>query len=155
MKDNPPVLLILQVLPILVVVLSIVNPSWAIPLIAAMFVLFPFVLFKFFQQASRDFEREMYSRNSDKQEFKRWYEMPVFDVDVDEPESPLLAVQPHLHALNLSYPFDEEDLNRAYRRRARETHPDLGGSEREFIRVRQAYDALKQFLDGQRQADYG
>lgn len=146
MTDRPLILLILQVLPILVVVASLVNPTLALPLIVGMFVLFPIVLFKFFQQASRDFEREMYSRNPEPTESKRWYEMPVFEFDPPD-ESPLLAIQPHLAVLHLSHPFSEDDLNRAYRRRARETHPDTGGSEREFIRVRQAYEALQAYLD--------
>ena len=37
---------------------------------------------------------------------------------------------------------DDEEIERAYRRRVIETHPDHGGSTREFQRVRAAYEAL-------------
>ena len=64
------------------------------------------------------------------------------------PRTPLFQqIQGDLARLQLAYPFDEEQLTQAYRRRARETHPDAGGSEREFIQVRQAYERLKEVLD--------
>lgn len=37
----------------------------------------------------------------------------------------------------------EEDIKRAYRRRARESHPDTGGDESEFKRLTTAYEVLK------------
>ncbi|MFB6116875.1 ferredoxin Fer [Halosegnis sp.] len=37
---------------------------------------------------------------------------------------------------------DEETVERAYRRRAKETHPDRGGSREAFKRVRRAYDLI-------------
>lgn len=37
---------------------------------------------------------------------------------------------------------DEKEIERAYRERVKETHPDLGGSAEEFQRVRQAYTEL-------------
>ena len=37
---------------------------------------------------------------------------------------------------------DEKEIERAYRERVKETHPDLGGSAEEFQRVRQAYEEL-------------
>jgi len=37
---------------------------------------------------------------------------------------------------------DEETVERAFRRRAKETHPDRGGSAAEFQRVREAYEAI-------------
>ncbi|QLG61188.1 ferredoxin Fer [Halorarum salinum] len=37
---------------------------------------------------------------------------------------------------------DEEELDRAYRRRVIETHPDQGGSAEEFRRVRAAYERI-------------
>jgi ferredoxin len=38
---------------------------------------------------------------------------------------------------------DERELSRAYRRRVIETHPDQGGSAREFQLVKQAYEEIK------------
>jgi curved DNA-binding protein CbpA len=37
----------------------------------------------------------------------------------------------------------EEEIDRAYRRRVLETHPDQGGTAREFQRVREAYEQVK------------
>lgn len=38
---------------------------------------------------------------------------------------------------------DEAEVEQAYRRRVKETHPDHGGSTREFQAVRAAYEAIK------------
>ncbi|PSP57193.1 ferredoxin [Halobacteriales archaeon QH_7_66_36] len=38
---------------------------------------------------------------------------------------------------------DEEAVERAYRKRVKEAHPDHGGSQRAFERVRAAYDAVQ------------
>jgi ferredoxin len=38
---------------------------------------------------------------------------------------------------------DEEAVERAYRKRVKEAHPDHGGSQRAFERVRAAYDAIQ------------
>jgi ferredoxin len=38
---------------------------------------------------------------------------------------------------------DEEAIERAYRKRVKEAHPDHGGSQRAFERVRAAYDAIQ------------
>ena len=53
--------------------------------------------------------------------------------------------------LSLPYDADADAVRRAFRRRARETHPDRGGSADAFDRVRQAYGALTDDLDGERQ----
>lgn len=39
---------------------------------------------------------------------------------------------------------DADEIRRAYRRRAKETHPDRGGSEAEFKRVQAAYEAIQE-----------
>ncbi len=52
--------------------------------------------------------------------------------------------------LSLSYDAGPEDVRRAFRRLARQTHPDRGGSTEAFHRVRAAYDALAGDLDGAR-----
>lgn len=44
--------------------------------------------------------------------------------------------------LGLDADADEADIERAYRRRVKETHPDRGGSAVEFRRVREAYEAV-------------
>lgn len=52
--------------------------------------------------------------------------------------------------LALPYDADADDVRRAFRRRARETHPDQGGSAVAFHEVRTAYAALAADLDGER-----
>ncbi|TAN86953.1 MAG: hypothetical protein EYR95_16885 [Phormidium sp. SL48-SHIP] len=147
MKDNPPILIILQLLPILVVLTAIVNPTLALPLITLLILLFPVILYKFVQQASRDLGRELYSRNPETTEFNQWDEVPIVDSEPMAIDPIFQRIQGDLTLLRLAYPFDEEQLTQAYRRRARETHPDAGGSEREFIQVRQAYERLQGVLD--------
>jgi curved DNA-binding protein CbpA len=44
--------------------------------------------------------------------------------------------------LGLDADADEAEIERAYRRRVKEAHPDRGGSAEEFQRVREAYDAV-------------
>lgn len=52
----------------------------------------------------------------------------------------------------LSLPYDAapDDVRRAFRRLARQTHPDRGGSADAFHEVRVAYGALADDLDSQR-----
>lgn len=53
--------------------------------------------------------------------------------------------------LSLPYDADLASVRRAFRQRARETHPDRGGSADAFHRVRTAYARLQADLDGLRQ----
>jgi ferredoxin len=45
--------------------------------------------------------------------------------------------------LDVARDADEDEIQRAYRERVKEAHPDHGGSAREFQRVRAAYEELK------------
>ena len=50
----------------------------------------------------------------------------------------------HLDVLGLSrLPSSAEELQSAYRSKARSTHPDNGGSSEKFVAVRAAYDTLR------------
>lgn len=50
----------------------------------------------------------------------------------------------HLATLGLSrLPSSAEELQSAYRSKARSTHPDNGGSSEKFVAVRAAYDTLR------------
>lgn len=147
MRSDPPIIFVLQIIPIVVLILALTEPSSAIPIFIFLAILFPILLVKFFQQAFDDFERELYSRNQSKKEFTDWHESPIdFESEPDVPEfNPL---HPYLYLLRLPFPYTLEQLNQAYRQRARETHPDVrGGSTGEFLRVRQAYEILKKALD--------
>lgn len=41
----------------------------------------------------------------------------------------------------------QEDIEAAYRERARETHPDTGGSKEEFLEVQEAYETLSESMN--------
>jgi hypothetical protein len=56
------------------------------------------------------------------------------------PDSPL-AASPY-EVLGVPTTATDDDLRRAYRRRARETHPDTGGAAREFDRVQRAWELI-------------
>jgi len=51
-----------------------------------------------------------------------------------------------LSELGLSWPCTLADATHAFRRLALTHHPDMGGTVSEFVRIRQAYDQLKQRL---------
>ncbi|MDY6936416.1 MAG: J domain-containing protein [Cyanobacteriota bacterium] len=138
---------LLQIIPVIVLIISLVNPYSAVPIFGLLLLLFPILLFKFFQQAVDDFDRELYLKNEPKKkEFQGWHRIHIENESNPETEE-LNRLNPHLYTLRLSFPYTLDRLNQAYRQRARETHPDLpGGSKREFIRVRQAYEILKDEL---------
>ena len=52
--------------------------------------------------------------------------------------------------LALSYDAGPDDVRRAFRRLARQTHPDRGGSAGAFHEIRVAYGALVNDLEGER-----
>lgn len=57
--------------------------------------------------------------------------------------------------LRIDSDADEREVDRAYRRRVMEAHPDQGGSAREFRSVRAAYEAIKSGIDVEEWADDG
>ncbi len=64
------------------------------------------------------------------------------------------APMPHrsdpFRILGLPYDAGPDDLRRAWRRQALVSHPDLGGTGLEFLRVRAAYDVLRADLEAVR-----
>ncbi len=44
--------------------------------------------------------------------------------------------------LGIKRSASQEDIKNAFRQKARETHPDKGGDEEEFKKVREAYECL-------------
>lgn len=61
-----------------------------------------------------------------------------------DPRDPFLV-------LSLPYDADRDDVRRAFRRLARETHPDRGGAADAFHEVRDAYNALSGGLERERE----
>lgn len=54
----------------------------------------------------------------------------------------------YFKALKIKPTTDFNDIKKAYKKRAQETHPDhKGGSEKEFMKVKDAYDNLKAAYD--------
>ncbi len=69
-----------------------------------------------------------------------------------EAPAPLPAVaRDPFRVLSLPYDAAPGDVRAAFRRLARQTHPDRGGSAEAFHDVRLAYDALTRGLDAERQ----
>ena len=46
-----------------------------------------------------------------------------------------------------------KDVKQAYRRRAKQSHPDKGGKHESFVRIKEAYDYLCKFGTGSKQQD--
>jgi hypothetical protein len=51
-----------------------------------------------------------------------------------------------MDALGLLPPYTPEDVRMAYRERAKQAHPDHGGSIEEFVRLQQAYDRALEYV---------
>jgi hypothetical protein len=62
----------------------------------------------------------------------------------------LAGARDPFRVLSLPYDADPDDVRRAFRRLARRTHPDRGGSAGAFHAVRAAYGALADDLEGER-----
>lgn len=54
------------------------------------------------------------------------------------------AKQDAYDILGISHPATQDEIGAAYREKARETHPDTGGSKDEFLEVQQAYETLSE-----------
>ena len=72
------------------------------------------------------------------EEFRKTWEPKIKDVLRDEGTQTKEAAK----VLGVSWPCSEKDARAAYRKRAREAHPDTGGSSEEFIRVKTSFDRL-------------
>ena len=49
--------------------------------------------------------------------------------------------------LGVSPPYTEEDINQAFRAKAKLVHPDHGGSAREFHILQTAFEKAKQYVE--------
>ena len=47
--------------------------------------------------------------------------------------------------LGISEKATRDEIDKAFKKKAKEVHPDVGGSQQEFIKVNAAYEAIKQF----------
>ncbi|XVH30728.1 J domain-containing protein [Haloferacaceae archaeon DSL9] len=68
------------------------------------------------------------------------FEVPELDPEPADDHDPVRAAFAHL---GLSRSADESQVRSAYRERVKEVHPDQGGTEAEFRRVREAYATAK------------
>ncbi|MCT9096119.1 J domain-containing protein [Haloarchaeobius sp. HME9146] len=71
------------------------------------------------------------------------FEVPEIDWEVDEPDEGDVITQA-FRALGLPPSASTDEVRAAYRERVMETHPDHGGSEESFRRVREAYTTAKE-----------
>lgn len=66
--------------------------------------------------------------------------------------TPFVGVDSPFDVLGIDSNADDAEIERAYRRRVKETHPDHGGSAREFQAV---YEAYRRILDGYEAGENG
>jgi len=55
-------------------------------------------------------------------------------------------LEPWLKDLRLTWPCTPADVTTAFRKLALETHPDMGGSDAAFIKVKRAYDQARKLI---------
>ncbi|MGZ0748054.1 J domain-containing protein [Haloparvum sp. AD34] len=72
------------------------------------------------------------------------FEVPEPEPAEPEPADPVAAA---FDVLGLSKSADVDEVKRAYRERVKEVHPDQGGDEAEFKRVREAYATARNHCD--------
>jgi hypothetical protein len=75
------------------------------------------------------------------------FETPEVNLGPDPDEEPHPTVQA-FSELGLAQSASLDDVKSAYRKRVKEVHPDHGGNEDEFKRVREAYTTAKQHASG-------
>jgi len=73
------------------------------------------------------------------------FETPEIATDADADADAGVATA--FAALGLPASADVSEVRRAYRRRVKKVHPDQGGDEDEFRRIREAYDTAREHAD--------
>ena len=63
-----------------------------------------------------------------------------------QPQTADYRIRLWLPDLGLIWPCTQGDIKQAFRKLALVTHPDMGGNAEAFIRVKRAYDALKELV---------
>jgi hypothetical protein len=72
------------------------------------------------------------------------FEVPDLDPQLSELDDPIREAY---DLLGLGATADPDEIKQAYRRRVKEVHPDHGGSQEEFKRLREAYTKAKDHAD--------
>ncbi len=72
------------------------------------------------------------------------FETPEVELNENDDRDPIQAA---FAELGVPVSASIEEVKRAYRRKIKEVHPDQGGDEDEFKRVREAYTTAKQHAD--------
>lgn len=76
------------------------------------------------------------------------FETPEVDLGPDPAERELTAYDEAFAVLGLPETASEAEVRRAYREKVKEAHPDQGGDEAEFRRVREAYATAREAAAG-------
>jgi hypothetical protein len=63
------------------------------------------------------------------------------DDDMRDPVKPLKKSNSY-EILGVDKDADEDEIRKAFRKKALETHPDRGGKKEDFVKVREAYECL-------------
>ncbi len=141
-------LFLLKTLPVFVFCLTQIHPYSVIPIFISLFLVFLILLVKTIQELWEAFNTSenpyLYDRDRRYANSDRKYPFESSESSETKKDRQL---QFYLQLLNLRWPFTRKELTKAYRRKARQTHPDVpGGSKQAFLQVREAYDKLQEYL---------
>jgi len=141
-------LFLLKTLPVFVFCLTQLHPYSVIPIFISLFVVFLILLVKTIQEIWEEFntadDAYLYGRDARYANGDRKY---PFESSENEEAQKNRQIDFYIKLLDLTWPFTRKDLTKAYRRKARQTHPDVpGGSKQAFLQVREAYDKLQEYL---------
>jgi hypothetical protein len=141
-------LFLLKTLPVFVFCLTQIHPYSVIPIFISLFLVFLILLVKTIQEIWEEFSasEDSYLYGRDRRYANGDRKYPFESSETAETKKDR-QFQFYLQLLNLRWPFTRKELTKAYRRKARQTHPDVpGGSKQAFIQVREAYDKLQEYL---------
>ena len=75
------------------------------------------------------------------------YEEHINEEDLESDSGPDKSIEEACEVLGLEQPIEStEKVNEAYREKVLEVHPDTGGSNKEFIKVKESRDVLLDYL---------
>ncbi len=75
--------------------------------------------------------------------FHRWREFTLEPRTHDLAASHNQWIHEHAQLLGITWPCNRRELTKAFRAKVKEVHPDTGGTDAEFIKVRKAFEQLK------------
>ena len=85
----------------------------------------------------------VFEEQKQKQQHKQYKQQKTSSSRQYQSTASSFAHQAYLQVLGLTFPFTHQELKKAYRQRALETHPDSGGTAEAFRQIHHAYQTLR------------